>query len=80
MAAGLPCVATDSGSIPELLDAVTGIVVPAGDARRIANALERLANSADLRRRLGDAARERVEREFNIERTGPALAELIKRS
>jgi glycosyltransferase involved in cell wall biosynthesis len=80
MAAGLPCVATDSGSIPELLDAATGIVVPAGDARRIANALERLANSPDLRRRLGDAARERVEREFNIERTGPALAELIKRS
>jgi glycosyltransferase involved in cell wall biosynthesis len=77
MAAGLPCVATDSGSVPELLDGTSGFVVPAGNARRFAEAIERLAKSTELRFQLGCNARRRVERDFNLERTGPALAELI---
>lgn len=80
MAAGLPCVATDSGSIPELLDEGSGFVVPVGDPQRFAGAIERLASSAELRARLGRNARKRVVRHFNVEQTGPALAELIRQS
>jgi colanic acid/amylovoran biosynthesis glycosyltransferase len=79
MAAGLPCIATDSGSIPELLDGTCGFVVPAGDSKGFADAIECLAN-ADRRRELGGNARRRIVQRFNIEQTGPALAELIIQS
>lgn len=80
MAAGVPCVATDSGSIPELLDETSGFVVPVGDAKRFADAIERVATSAGLRLRLGRNARRRIVQHFNVEQTGPALAELIIQS
>jgi len=79
MAAGLPCIATDSGSIPELLDGTAGFVVPVGDIKGFADAIERLANS-DLRAELGRNARTRIVRHFNIEQTSPALAGLILQS
>ncbi len=79
MAAGIPCVATDSGSIPELLDSTVGRVVPTSDARSLAAALEELA-LPNLRLQLGRNARRRIEQQFNIDLTGPALAELIKQS
>ncbi|MGA2759947.1 MAG: glycosyltransferase family 4 protein [Candidatus Cybelea sp.] len=79
MAAGLPCIATNSGSIPELLDGTSGFVVPAGDTKSFADAIERLAN-ADLRAELGRNARTHIVRHFNIEQTGPALAGLIIQS
>lgn len=77
MAAGVPCVATSSGSIPELIDDGCGAVVPVDDAAALAAALQRLAACADKRRRLGRNARARVAEEFNLERTAPALAEMI---
>jgi glycosyltransferase involved in cell wall biosynthesis len=76
MAAGLPCVATNSGSISELLDDTSGFVVPVGDANGFADAIERLANF-EFRAELGRNARRRVVCHFNIEQTAPALAELI---
>ncbi len=79
MAAGLPCIATDSGSIPELLDGTAGFVVPVGDVKSFADAIERLADS-DLRTELGRNARMRIVRYFNIEQTGPVLAGLIIQS
>jgi len=77
MAAGVPCVATASGSIGELIDAQSGIVVPVDDAGAFAGALERLAQNPDLRLRLGENARRRVGEEFNLERTAAQLANLI---
>ncbi len=41
-------------------DGVEGLVVPRGDAAALAEALESLARDADLRQRLGEAARLRV--------------------
>jgi colanic acid/amylovoran biosynthesis glycosyltransferase len=80
MAAGVPCVATSSGSIPELIDAECGAIVRPGDAAAFASELERLATRVDVRLRLGHNARLRVAEHFNIERTGPALARLIAAS
>jgi colanic acid/amylovoran biosynthesis glycosyltransferase len=80
MAAGVPCVATNSGSIPELIDDRCGAVVPAGDALALAAALERLGARRELRRQLGANARVRIAEHFNIERTGPQLARLIQAS
>lgn len=80
MAAGVPCVATSSGSVGELIDETSGIAVPVEDAGAFADALEGLAARPDLRRRLGENARSRVAQYFNIERTAAQLAELIAAS
>ncbi|NIU05471.1 MAG: glycosyltransferase family 4 protein [Gammaproteobacteria bacterium] len=65
-ACGRPIVATDTTGCREVVqDGVTGLLVPPRDAAKLADALERLALNADLRRRMGRAARELVERELS---------------
>ncbi|HEX6998516.1 MAG TPA: glycosyltransferase family 4 protein [Gammaproteobacteria bacterium] len=70
MAYGVPPVVTDCGGSPELVvDGESGIVVPVADAAAIAAAIERLRNDLTLRRRMGEAARERIRTSFRIEDT-----------
>jgi glycosyltransferase involved in cell wall biosynthesis len=78
MAAGVPCIATETGSIPELITAQTGILVNQRDPAALAEALERLAADAGLRRRLGLAARERIAQHFNVAVTTRALYSLMR--
>jgi colanic acid/amylovoran biosynthesis glycosyltransferase len=69
MACGTPVVTTGCGGMREAVtDAVEGFVVPVRDPEAMALALERLARQPELRRRLGEAARQRVEREFTLDR------------
>lgn len=65
MAYGLPVVASDVGGIPDVLDTDSGVLVPPGDAAALAEALLRLARDADLRARMGKAARARFLRLFS---------------
>ncbi len=61
-------VAADVSGCREIVkDGLTGLLVPPGDAGGLADALERLARDPDLRRRLGAAARDLVERELSEE-------------
>ncbi len=70
MAAGKPVIATAGGGVPEIIeDGVSGVLVPMGDADAMAAAILRLANDADLRQKIGTAARQRIESHFTIERT-----------
>lgn len=58
MACGLPVVATRVGGIPEVVrDGDNGWLVPAGDARALADVLPKLLDDADGRRKIGSAAR-----------------------
>jgi glycosyltransferase involved in cell wall biosynthesis len=67
MATGLPVVATDAGGLPEAVENErTGLVVPAGDSRRLAEAILRLLSDARLRESFGRAGRLRAERLFDI--------------
>jgi glycosyltransferase involved in cell wall biosynthesis len=67
-ACGRPMVAADVSGCREIVrDGVTGLLVPPGDAGALADALERLARDPGLRRRLGAAARDLVERELSEE-------------
>lgn len=68
MAAGLPVVATRVGGTPEVVSTDTGILVPARDPSAIAGALSPLVQEPALRRALGQAARERLESRFTIDR------------
>lgn len=66
---GLPIVASDISPHREgVCDGITGFLVPTFGPREYADAIERLADSADLRSTLGHAARRRVLAEFLMER------------
>jgi len=70
MAAGLPCVATAVGAVPEMVvDGREALVVPAGDPGALARALAELATWPTRRSEMGAFARRRVEDAFRIEAT-----------
>ena len=55
---GLAIVTTDVRGCREVVeDGLNGILVPKGDAERLAEALRTLGDDADLRRRMGIAGR-----------------------
>ena len=78
MAASVPVLATDVGGIGELVrDGVTGTLVAAPpSAAAFAAALAPLLDDAALRRRLGDAGRERFEQQFTAARWARRLHEV----
>jgi glycosyltransferase involved in cell wall biosynthesis len=70
MAAGLPIVATDCGSVRDVVeDGEQGFVVPVGDVENFADRLQRLAHDEPLRTQHGKRGRARVESEFQIQNT-----------
>ena len=75
-ASGTPQVAGDSGGAAEAVDdGVSGVVVRRPqDAGEVAGALRRLLADAELRRRMGDAARERACRAFDYDVLAAKLA------
>jgi glycosyltransferase involved in cell wall biosynthesis len=67
MAAGCAIVATDAGSITEVIDPnIHGLIVPQCDAAALADAIATLVSDEALRTRLSHAALERVRREFDV--------------
>lgn len=61
MAAGKPVIATDVGGIATLIeDDKTGLLIQPDDVKALSAAMLRLAGDAELRARLGDAARKRI--------------------
>lgn len=76
MAHGCPIVATPVGGIPELVEhGRTGLLVPPGDPEALRAAIELLLSDAGLSRRLGRAARSRVQRLCSWERVIEATLE-----
>jgi L-malate glycosyltransferase len=68
MSHGLPTVATDVGGIPELVThGEHGLLVPVKSPDALADAMQALVEDADLRSRLGAAARKRVTEEFSFD-------------
>ena len=73
--AALPVVASDVGACRELLEGRTaedkalgesGIITPVASPPATASALERIARSPELGRRLGEAGRRRVQKHYDI--------------
>jgi glycosyltransferase involved in cell wall biosynthesis len=65
MAAGRPVVASEVAGIPEqVVDRVTGRLVPPGDAASLANALRDILGEDDVRVEMGVAARARYEANY----------------
>lgn len=69
LAAGVPAVSTDVGGVSDVVvDGKSGFLVPAGDWVALANRLERLAGSEDLRRELGRFGSDWVRSRYSVPR------------
>ena len=76
-AAVIPVASTLHGGVPEaVLDHETGLLSPEGDVMALAQNIDTLLTSPNLRDQLGKAARKRLERDFDVCRQ-TALLEAI---
>lgn len=73
----VPAIATDAGGVAELLGDGCGEVVPLDDADGLADAIARVLRSPELRERMVQAGRDRVEREFAIQVVVRHLRQLL---
>ena len=80
MAAGCAIVASDQGGVPELIrHGENGLLARCGDAADFASCLVRLLDDADLRRKLGAAARRTIEQSFSDVQIGRQSVEYYRR-
>ncbi|MGQ9660844.1 MAG: glycosyltransferase family 4 protein [Kiritimatiellia bacterium] len=79
MALAKPVVASNVGGIPDyILDGRTGILVPPGDERALANAIIELLSSPERLRAMGLAGRRRAEAEFDARRAAERFVSLVR--
>lgn len=75
----LPCVSTTEGGIPGIIDeGKTGFLVPKHDAETLAEKIQTLLSDAALRQRMGEAGREKFEKEFTLEVFEKRMAEILR--
>lgn len=77
MARGIVVIATDVGGNSRLINnGETGLLVPYGDPGAIAQAVQKLGHDPQLRARLADAARARIQSHFSLETSAARLVPL----
>jgi len=78
-AMGVPVICTDAGGLPgNVKDGVTGYVVPRRDTAVKVENLALLAGNVDLRRRIGDSGRKRIETHFQMKQQLTAFENFYK--
>ena len=78
-AAGKPVVASDIRGIDEVvIDGETGILVPPQDPKALATAILQLLEDAQMRNRLGAAARRSVKDRFSLSESVDRLLEVYE--
>jgi glycosyltransferase involved in cell wall biosynthesis len=76
-ASRVPSIGTYHGGIPEIIDdGTTGFLVAEHDVTALADRLRRILGDEVLRQRLGDAARAKMEREYDIVQRVAALEDI----
>jgi glycosyltransferase involved in cell wall biosynthesis len=66
MSYGKPVVASQAGGITDIVvDGENGLLVPPADSSALAQAIQRMAKSRELRKKFGHAARKTVDEKFN---------------
>jgi glycosyltransferase involved in cell wall biosynthesis len=69
MAAGIPCIASNASSIPEIVeDGVTGILHAVGDSGAISEAIVDLLSNPERARAMGEAGARVAREKFTISR------------
>jgi phosphatidylinositol alpha-1,6-mannosyltransferase len=78
MACAKPVIGGMHGGIPDIVEnGVTGLLVPHGDAGRLAQALESLLTDPNLAREIGERGRERVRTEYSFQEFHERLARIM---
>ena len=78
MACAKPTIGGAHGGIPDIVeDGVTGLLVPHGDAERLAQAIESLLNDPSRAREMGARGRERVQKKFTFGEFQSRLTQII---
>ena len=73
----MPVITTETCGMPDVVEhEFNGLLIPPGNAAAIEGAIERLARSSELRRKLGETARETMRR-YTWERAGTQLEALF---
>jgi glycosyltransferase involved in cell wall biosynthesis len=79
MAMEIPCVSTTIAGIPELIrDEIDGLLVAPSDEVELAEALTRLIDDPNLRRRLGAAGRLRVLENYDLQQSIKGLGDIFQ--
>ncbi|HEV2581639.1 MAG TPA: glycosyltransferase family 4 protein [Ktedonobacteraceae bacterium] len=69
MLAGLPIVAASSGALPDMIEhGREGLLVQPGSAMELCEAIERIVGDGEMGKAFGERARERVLRQFTLQR------------
>jgi glycosyltransferase involved in cell wall biosynthesis len=80
MACGTPVVAMGVGGVPEIIVAgTTGLLSAPGDWAGVGNAVLKLLADSAAKRKMGEAARKRVEDSFNLEDSTRRMSDLFHR-
>ncbi len=77
MATGMPIICTPVGGIPEVVtDGLEGRLIVPGDVDALCAALDDLLSRRDLCRKMGEAARKKVEEKFSAARIVPQVEQV----
>ncbi|HOE79253.1 MAG TPA: glycosyltransferase family 4 protein [Smithellaceae bacterium] len=77
MACGVPLISTSGGALPEVVGDA-GLVVPPADATALAQAITRLLDSAEERKKLAQAGLERVNSVFSWAKAAREVADVYR--
>lgn len=79
MSYGMPCVVSDvSGSSDQIDSGTEGLIVPVGDSHSLALAIIEMLDNPMIARKMGDAAKEKIRREFDIKVTTAQYIKVYK--
>jgi len=78
MAHGKPIIANAVGGVPDLVTEDVGILVPPNDSHALAAAMSRMSLDAQMRQRMGAAARLKYEQLFTPEAVMPVLLDFYE--
>ncbi|MDP2122746.1 MAG: glycosyltransferase family 4 protein [Parvibaculum sp.] len=79
MSCGTPVIATDGGSLPEVVGDA-GIIVPHSNPPALARAIAAMLDDPDMRARYGQAGRERILAKFKWERAARECVEIYRQT
>jgi colanic acid/amylovoran biosynthesis glycosyltransferase len=80
MAHGLPCIAPRITGIPELIEhGVDGLLFTVSDEQELAGTIGRLMDDPDLRSKIRERARQKIECKYNNKQNIRTLADIFKR-
>jgi glycosyltransferase involved in cell wall biosynthesis len=81
MAYRLPCVGSDTGGVPEVIDdGRTGYLVPVGDHEAVAARVIDMLDKPERMLEMGDAGRQKVEERFTWDRVVDRMLPYLKRA